>query len=74
VDKIGKFSTACGMLKSIPQAWPVFHRVFHRVFHKKQGVFHRVNMASYLFISKLIFHRVVFAKDAEIHISKQLQP
>jgi hypothetical protein len=41
VDKIGKFSTGCGMLKSFPQVAQVFHRVFHRVFHKKQGVFHR---------------------------------
>jgi hypothetical protein len=54
VDKIGEFSTGCGMLKSIPQAGQVFHRVFHRVFHKKQGVFHRVNTALHLFILKLI--------------------
>jgi hypothetical protein len=68
VDKIGKFSTGCGMLKSIPQAWPVFHRVFHRVFHKKQGVFHRVNTALYLFTLKLIFHRAVLCKGAESHL------
>jgi hypothetical protein len=43
VDKIGKFSTGCGMLKSFPQRGSVFHRVFHRVFHKNQGVFHRLN-------------------------------
>jgi hypothetical protein len=54
VDKIGEFSTGCGMFKSIPQGRSVFHRVFHRFFHKKQGFFHRVNPTSYLFTSKLI--------------------
>jgi hypothetical protein len=56
VDKKGKFSTGCGMLKSIPQEALVFHRVFHRVFPKKQGFFHRQKLASYLFTQKLILH------------------
>jgi hypothetical protein len=42
VDKLAKFSTACGKKKSIPQRVGVFPRVFPKVFPKIRGVFHRL--------------------------------